>query len=172
MTDETPPEQETPAPEQQDQADKPLGPGGEKALASEREARKAAEKANADLAARLKEFEDRDKSELERLTERAATAEREAADARRESLRYSIAAETGIPANLLNGDDEEAMRGHAERLKAFVETQRPSTPKPDPSQGARGPVDIDDQIRDAESRGDIGAAIALKNQKLLASTVK
>jgi len=35
-----------------------LGDGGKKALQAERDARKAAEKANAELNARLKEFED------------------------------------------------------------------------------------------------------------------
>lgn len=37
-------------------------------------------------------------------------------------------------------------------------------PKPDPSQGARGPVDIHAQIQDALSKGDIRTSIALKQQ--------
>lgn len=159
-----------------DDTDKPLGPGGEKALASEREARKesdraaaALKKANADLQKQLQAFQDKDKTELEKLTEARDAAEKEAVTARREVLRLRIAAEKQVDAELLAGDDEEAMRAHADRLLAWRGDAKPPTPKPDRAQGRRGPVDIDSEIREAEAKGDTALAITLKNRKLLAS---
>jgi hypothetical protein len=77
--------------EQVDDTDVPtdLGDAGKKALQQERDARREAEK-------RLKEFEDRDKSELEKLQEQVQ--EREAqlselpAKARSEAIRFASAA--------------------------------------------------------------------------------
>ena len=55
--------------------DEPLGEGGLKALKAERAARADAEKQVAELAARIKEFEDAQKSEAERQAERLAELE-------------------------------------------------------------------------------------------------
>jgi hypothetical protein len=166
---------ETPAGEPQD-----LGDAGKKALAEERKARKAAEKAQADLAARLKEFEDRDKSELDKVAERATTAEQERDAARAEALRLRIAAEFGISSApdedselsdadlFLTAADEETMRRQAQRYAARVgQPKTPPVPKPDPSQGARGPVGMDARIAEAEKNGDVRTSIALKSQALL-----
>ncbi len=81
-----PPPANPPAPPPADPppADPPadgLGDAGKKALAEERAARKAAEKLAADQAAKLKEFEDRDKTEAEKLTAKADAAEKVAAAA-------------------------------------------------------------------------------------------
>ncbi|MFF4600563.1 hypothetical protein [Amycolatopsis sp. NPDC001319] len=155
-----------------------LGDAGKRALAEERKARKAAEKEKSDLAARLKEFEDRDKSELDKATEawKSAEAERDAAKA--EALRFRVAAEFGIStapddegvsdADLfLTGQDEETMRRQAQRFSARQTPAGPSVPKPDPSQGARGPVGMDARIAEAEKNGDVKASLALKSQQLL-----
>lgn len=74
--------------------------------------------------------------------EQLAEAQRVAAEATRSLARYKVAAETGIPADLITGDDEDAMRSFAEALKAFRgEQPTPKTgPKPDPSQGPKAPV--------------------------------
>ena len=122
------------------------------------------------LREKLQAFEDRDKSDLEKLTEKLAAAEKSAQTASREALRYRIAAEKSVDPELLAGDDEDGMRAHAERLLAWRGEAKPTAPKSDPSQGSRGPVDIDAQIRDAEAKGDIREAIALKNRKLLGAT--
>lgn len=90
-------------------------------------ARKDADKKLADLAAKVKAYEDRDKSESEKqqeAIEAAKTAAAEAASARdkaeKELLRYRIGMKTeGFPASLiprLQGDTEEEIAEDAKRL--------------------------------------------------------
>ena len=116
-----------------------LGDGGKKALQAERDARKAAEKANAELNARLKEFEDSKLSDLERAQKEAADNAAELARLRSENVRNKVAIDKGIPADLvefLTGDTEGDIAAKADLLLARLNT--PGTPKPDPSQGAKG----------------------------------
>jgi hypothetical protein len=124
-----------------------LGDGGKKALDAERKARREAEKAAAALAAKVKEFEDSQKSELEKAAARAEAAEKAAAQAQAEALRLKVAAETGLPADLhefLTGGDEESLRAQADKLKAATAAGR-TTPRPDPTQGAK-PAAADGQL--------------------------
>ena len=124
---------ETPTPD--------LGDGGKKALDAERRARRQAEKAASDAAARIKEFEDRDKTESQKLTEQLAALKAEAATARAEALRLRVAAELGLPGDLhefLTGDDEEQVRAKAQKLMAATAAATdPRRPAPDPTQGAK-----------------------------------
>lgn len=79
-----------------------------------------------DAEARLKDFEDRDKTELEKLTERADDAEKRAAAAEVELLRARVASEAGLPTELaarLHGDTEDEMRADAEQLVKLVPNQ-------------------------------------------------
>ncbi len=130
--------------------DAPLGEPGKKALDSERAARRAAEKAAADLQAKVKEYEDRNKTELERLTEAATAAKAEADAAKAEALRLRVAAETGLPTDLfefLAGDDEEQLRAKAQKLMAATAAAAaPRSPAPDPSQGAKPGATADGQL--------------------------
>lgn len=73
-----PPPDSPPDPEPAKDSDA-LGDAGKKALDAERKEKRAAEKRAADLEARLKEFEDRDKSEAEKAADRIAKAEAEVA---------------------------------------------------------------------------------------------
>lgn len=59
--------------------DEKLGEPGLKALSSEREARKNAERELADLRTKLQEFEDRDKTEAQKAADRLQKAEEDAA---------------------------------------------------------------------------------------------
>jgi hypothetical protein len=128
--------------------DATLGDGGKRALEAERTARKAAQKAAQEAMAKVKAYEDRDKTELERLTEQAAEAKAEAEAARTEALRLRIATNAKLPQDLqefLTGTDEDTIRSQAERLVAAMAPSDPERPAPDPSQGARpnsGPAQL------------------------------
>ncbi len=110
-------------------------------LVEARRARRAAETQAAELADKVKQFEDAQKSESERLTEQLTALKSEASTARAEALRLRVAAESGLPANLhefLVGDDEEAVRAQAQKLMAATAAATdPRRPAPDPTQGAK-----------------------------------
>ncbi len=116
-----------------------LGDGGKKALQAERDARKTAERTAAELSARLKQFEDANLSELERSKKAAEESAAELAKLRHENTRNKVALDKGVPADLvefLTGDTEGDIAAKADLLMARLNT--PGTPKPDPSQGAKG----------------------------------
>ena len=116
-----------------------LGDGGKKALSAERDARKAAERTAAELTTRLKQFEDANLSELERTKKAAEESAAELAKLRSENVRNKVAIDKGVPADLvefLTGDTEGDIAAKADLLLARLNT--PGTPKPDPSQGAKG----------------------------------
>lgn len=116
-----------------------LGDGGKKALEAERKRANALDK-------QLKAFQaEREAAEAAKLTEleRAQKAAKEASDRLAEyektTMRQKVALDTGLPAALvgrLQGDDEASLIADAESLMALLNT--PTTPKPDPSQGAKG----------------------------------
>lgn len=97
--------------------------GLKRALNSERQLRAAAEKAKSAAEKRIQEFEDAQKSDLEKVTARAEAAEKKAADLERSVLRSRVAAKHDLPAELadrLQGDDEAALDEDAKRLAALV----------------------------------------------------
>lgn len=119
-----------------------LGDAGKRALAAEREARRAAE---AQTAALRKQIEDATKTAEQRATDDLRAAQAEAAANGAKALRYEIAAETGLPlalASRLTGSTREELAADAETLKTLIPVGAtpPRTPAPDPSQGPR-PVD-------------------------------
>lgn len=96
-------------------------------------------KDNADAAKRLAEMEEAQKTEQQKLTERAEAAERAAKDRDAENLRLKVAIAKNLPADLadrLRGDSEEELNEDADKLLALVKAD-PKTPKPDPAQGAK-----------------------------------
>ena len=105
-----------------------LGDAGVKAIKAEREARKAAERQLRDVRAALKSYEDRDKTELELLRERAETAEQRAIEAEQERLRQKVASEKGVPAARLAGTTEEELQAAADEMLAWRE--QTATPPP------------------------------------------
>lgn len=158
--------------------DKPLGPNGEKALQAERDARKELEKQIAALSP-LQAIADAlgaknpadAKSELEQLNERLSNHEGELAREREARWRAEVAHEKGMTpeqALELRGTTREELVAHADRLAALFPTTAPGTPgtpRPDPTQGSRGAVDIDAQIKDAEAKGNVQESIRLKQIK-------
>lgn len=100
-----------------------LGEKGVEALRKERDARKAAEKALNDLAAKVKAFEDRDKSESEKLQEQLSELTNRASRAERENARLAVIAEYSIPKDfqdLIQGDDADALAAVAAKVQALV----------------------------------------------------
>jgi hypothetical protein len=85
-------------------------------------------KENAEAAKRLAEFEAANKSEIEKANDAKAAAEKAAAEAKAEALRWKVAAKFGISdedADLfLTGTDEETLTKQAERLAGRAEERR------------------------------------------------
>jgi hypothetical protein len=112
---------------------------------------------------RVKEFEDRDKSEQEKLEERAKAAEESARKAEEARLRAEVALDKGLPKALaarLQGATLEEMQADADALLALI-PPTPGEPAPNPPDpagagvGVKGdppkPVDLRN-VSDAEFR--------------------
>ena len=105
-----------------------LGEGGKAALESERKARREADKKLKALEAKVQEFEDANKTEAQKASERLAEAERRAIAAEARVLRRDVALEHKLSpedASLLDTiTDEDAMRKLAERLAGDADRNR------------------------------------------------
>lgn len=129
VTNEEAPEVETPeakvdesteAPEQNDSA---LGPAGEKALEAFKKRARQAEAEAKELAEKVKEYQDRDLSEQERLAKAAEEAKAEAARVEAENLRLKVALEKDLPSELidrLKGESTEELEADADHLLTLV----------------------------------------------------
>jgi len=119
-----------------------LGDGGKRALQEERKARRDAEKNLTALQARLQEFEDRDKTELQRAIERAEAAEKGASSMRVANTRLMAAVTHNIPPELMDllgdGTDEE-IDARAKLLADKLATAAPP-PESAPEPERRAPV--------------------------------
>lgn len=145
---------------------------------SERDAAVARLQAVKKTEARMKEWEDSQKSEEQRREE-ALNAERaraEAAEARAKELEHrelqrEVAIAQGIPlsaAHRLVGGTLEELTADAEQFKTQVTS--PEQVPPPGDGGARTPVtpkDLNEQIREAEAAGDYVKAMDLKALKLV-----
>lgn len=124
------PEPEDTPDEQPQEQQEQLGDAGKKALEAEREARKSLEKqlreatkAREALDAKVREFEDRDKSDIEKRDTRikeleAALAESNTALSRKDIdiLRRDVAREKNVPISAVTGDTKEEMEAAADAL--------------------------------------------------------
>lgn len=94
----------------------------------------------AEYEARLQELEDRDKSELERLTGKLSKAEQDKAKAESALLRFQVAAEKQVPADavdLLHGSTREELEATADRILSLA---KQAQPEPEFDGGAREPA--------------------------------
>jgi hypothetical protein len=101
--------------------------------------RKEAQEAKAKAA----EYEERDKSELEKLSGKLSKLEQEKANAEGALLRYEVAAEKQVPADaldLLTGNTREELEAKADKLLELVKS-RNTNESPDFDGGAREPAD-------------------------------
>jgi len=118
------------------QGDPELGEAGKRAIAAERTRADAAERRVRELEASIGGFE----SQIADLTgERdALTNDLGAKDAT--ITRLNVGIDKGLPKSLiarLQGDDEDALLADADSLLEFVPADAKSSPRPDPSQGAK-----------------------------------
>lgn len=124
--------------------DEPLGEAGLAALKSEREARAAAEKQAKEALAKVKEFEDAQKTEAEKAAERLAEIERENAQLKTAQTRAEVAATKGVPIDLVAGpasNSAEDIAKFADALLAFKgEAQPPKLHIPGITQAPAGPA--------------------------------
>lgn len=120
------------------------------------EVERALKKANKEaetLRLKLKEFEDRDKTEVQKLAEARAVAETEASTARTQLLRYEVAAAKKLPAEWaarLQGATREDLEADADSLlEALGAQQQRNTPSYDGGvrPGAPAPTDMNTLIR-------------------------
>lgn len=148
----------------------PLGESGLAALQSERAARKVAEKAAADALAKIKEFEDRDKSEAEKQAEALAAARAELAELTVAKTRAEVAAAKGIPANLLSGSTQEELEASADALIAFRGAQAKPSAAPfiENTNKTTGEPDFDAAIAQASKDRNFALVVTLKQQKAAA----
>jgi hypothetical protein len=77
-----------------------------------------ANKEAADTRAKLKELEDRDKSDNARLTDQLAEAERRATAAEADVLRFQVATEKNVKARWLSGSTREELEAAADEYLA------------------------------------------------------
>ena len=67
------------------------------------------------------------RSEVEKLHDRVKELEQERHQSALEAAKAKAASEYGVPADLLVGDDTDAIEAHAKRLAEYVAAQAPST---------------------------------------------
>lgn len=80
-------------------------------------------------AAKLDEIEAANKSELQKLAERAEAAEQRASAAEFASLRESVASGKGVPASSLTGTTREELEASADELIAWRDKNAPAPKK-------------------------------------------
>lgn len=114
---------------------------------------RALKKANEEAAAarlKVKEFEDKDKSDGEKLTERITAAEKRANDAEAKAMRLEVASAKGLTpaqAKRLVGATQEELEADADEiLEAFPTPGAKRPPSPKPSSDLRGGTDPTEDV--------------------------
>jgi hypothetical protein len=138
ITEETAPVETTPEATEETTPDLTAEVEKWKAMARKNEQRA---KDNADAADKLSKIEDANKTELEKLTERAAAAEQRAAQIELASIRNEIALEKGLTpsqAKRLVGGTREDLAADADELLADLKVSKPSVAPSSDAQGKQG----------------------------------
>lgn len=109
------------------------------------------------LAAKAKELEDANKTEAEKLTERAAAAEKKATDAEGELMRLRVAINKGLTpkqASRLVGTTEEELEADADELLESFGGEKKPTPKVagKPRENLRGGADPEEEPEETDPR--------------------
>lgn len=126
-----------PKPDPKEDPKPDLGDAGKKALDEERKARREAEKQLNAMQTRLKELEDKDKSESERLAGRVAELEKDLGTANSRAMRFEVALDKGLTSKQalrLVGDSQDDLVADADEL---LESFTSNDPKPEPGSRPR-----------------------------------
>jgi hypothetical protein len=94
-------------------------------------------------AEKLEEYEEANKSELEKAQTKATKAEQKAAEAEGRLLRFQVAAEKQLPKELisrLRGNTQEELAADADELLSLVKSRTDTEKTPDFDGGAREPA--------------------------------
>lgn len=105
-------------------------------------------------ASKLDEIEEATKSELQKERERAEAAEKRASQAERSALQTRIAAELGVPLEVVHGDTEEQMRAAAQKVIEWRDGGKKKAPPPKTLKSGSS--------RDGSDTGGSRAAAALR----------
>lgn len=127
-----------PAKDDDPKQDPNLGDAGKRALDSERKARREAEKQLTEMKTRLEELEGAGKSELQKLTEQLAAANKRADDAEAKVLRFEVATEKGVKPRWLSGANREELEAAADE---YLADHPPATGTPPPTGQPAKPVE-------------------------------
>ena len=108
-------------------------------------------KANSDAASKLKELEDAQKTEQERLTEKLNATETRAKEAELKAARLEVATEKGLPktsVKFLTGTTPEELEASADELLELIKPKQdePSDGKPKPRLEDDTPSDDNDKL--------------------------
>ena len=134
-----------------------LGDGGKKALDAERKRANALDKQLKAILAQQEEAETAKLSELDQAKRMATESAARLAEYERTTIRQKVALEKGLPASLvgrLQGDDEESLSADADALLALLNA--PTSPKPDPSQGAKAALPLNGDALEQALRNKLG----------------
>lgn len=169
-----------------------LGDPGKKALQAERDARAAAEQEAAALKAQLTEIEDKDKTELQKLAEANTGLTAQAAEAGKLRAAMAAAPQGMSPQQILElaprlqGSTDAELQADAAKLFAQFAGQADPNQQQQPPAGSPGPglpvevsqlqpgapqpgngPTLDQQIQEAEQKGEWATAMRLKSQKMV-----
>lgn len=117
------------------EGDKPLDEGGIRALKSERDARKAAEKRATEAESKLQAAEDAKLSDIDRANKKAADAEARATQLEAANARLAALAEHPVPKeyqDLVTGTDEASYLASAKKISELYAKAEGKNGKPDP----------------------------------------
>jgi hypothetical protein len=153
------PKGKPPVDDEDDSDDEPKGkpPVDDGVPPAVRAALRKANKEAETLRLELKKRDDADKSESQKLTERAEAAERRASELERQTMRARVGSAKGLPPKMwdrLVGDDEDALKADADELLAEM---KPNGSRPSLDGGAKprndpGTPDMNSLIRGALRR--------------------
>lgn len=135
-------------------AEEKLGDAGKAALDRERKARREAEKQLTELQKRLKEIEDKDLSEVDKLRKQVAELTSERDGHALKALRLEVAAAKGLSpaqAKRLVGSTKEELEADADEILEAFPAKNGATPpptnKPSPSlRGGNDPTEEPDEL--------------------------